>query len=60
MRLNNPINNPTVVFRRQLALDVGGYADLRYMQDYDLFARMLAGGARAENLHRAARPVQRR
>jgi glycosyltransferase involved in cell wall biosynthesis len=50
MRLNNPINNPTVVFRRQLALDVGGYADLRYMQDYDLFARLLAAGARAENL----------
>jgi len=50
MRLNNPINNPTVVFRRQLALDAGGYADLRYMQDYDLFARMLAAGARAENL----------
>jgi len=50
MRLNNPINNPTVVFRRQLALDVGGYADLRYMQDYDLFARLLTAGARAENL----------
>jgi glycosyltransferase involved in cell wall biosynthesis len=50
MRLNNPINNPTVVFRRRLALDAGGYADLRYMQDYDLFARMLAAGARAENL----------
>jgi hypothetical protein len=50
MRLNNPINNPTVVFRRALALDAGGYADLRYMQDYDLFARMLAAGARAENL----------
>jgi glycosyltransferase involved in cell wall biosynthesis len=50
MRLNNPVNNPTVVFRRRLALDVGGYADLRYMQDYDLFARLLAAGARAENL----------
>ena len=50
MRLNNPINNPTVVFRRQLALDAGGYTDLRYMQDYDLFARLLAAGARAENL----------
>ena len=50
MRLNNPINNPTAVFRRELALEVGGYADLRYMQDYDLFARMLAAGARAENL----------
>ena len=50
MRLNNPVNNPTVIFRRQLALDAGGYADLRYMQDYDLFARLLAAGARAENL----------
>ena len=50
MRLNTPINNPTAVFRRELALEVGGYADLRYMQDYDLFARMLAAGARAENL----------
>jgi len=53
MRLNNPINNPTVVFRRQLALDAGGYADMRYMQDYDLFARMLAAGGRAGNLDEA-------
>lgn len=50
MRLNNPVNNPTVIFRRRLAIEVGGYADLRYMQDYDLFARLLAAGARAENL----------
>jgi glycosyltransferase involved in cell wall biosynthesis len=50
MRLNNPINNPTSVFRRELAMQVGGYADLRYMQDYDLFARMLEAGARTENL----------
>ncbi|QIM21462.1 glycosyltransferase [Phycicoccus sp. HDW14] len=48
--MNNPVNNPTSVFRRELALAVGGYSDLRYMQDYDLFARMLAAGARAENL----------
>ncbi len=50
LRINNPINNPTAVFRRDLALQVGGYADLRYMQDYDLFARMIAAGARARNL----------
>lgn len=49
-RMNNPINNPTVVFRRELALEVGGYSDLRYMQDYDLFVRMLLGGAQAANL----------
>ena len=50
LRLNNPVNNPTALFRRELALEVGGYSDLRYMQDYDLFGRLLAGGARAENL----------
>ena len=50
LRINNPINNPTVVLRRDLALAAGGYSDLRYMQDYDLFARMLAAGARAGNL----------
>ena len=50
MRVNNPINHPTAVYRRELALRVGGYPALRYMQDYDLFARMLAGGARMVNL----------
>ena len=49
-RINNPVNHPTSMFRRDLAISVGGYADLRYMQDYDLFARMLAAGARAANL----------
>ena len=50
MRMNSPINHPTSFYRRQLALDVGGYADLRYMQDYDLFARMLAAGAKFANI----------
>lgn len=50
MRWNNPVNHPTVVFRREAALAAGGYGDLRYMQDYDLFARMLRDGARFANL----------
>lgn len=50
MRFNNPINHPTVVYRRALALEVGGYPTMRFMQDYDLFARLLAGGARMMNL----------
>ncbi len=49
-RMNSPINHPTVVYRRQLALDVGGYRHLPYMEDYDLFARMLAAGATLRNL----------
>ena len=50
MRFNNPINHPTVVYRRKAALDCGGYPEFRYMQDYALFARMLAGGSRMMNL----------
>jgi hypothetical protein len=50
MRFNNPINHPTAMYRRELALQVGGYPAMRFMQDYDLMARLLAGGARMTNL----------
>ncbi len=50
MRFNNPVNHPTAMYRRELALSVGGYPTMRFMQDYDLMARMLAGGARMTNL----------
>jgi glycosyltransferase involved in cell wall biosynthesis len=46
MRVRNPVNHPTVVFRRQAAVDAGGYQQLPYREDYDLWARMLASGAR--------------
>lgn len=50
MRFNNSINHPTAMYRRETAQAVGGYPDWRYMQDYDLFARMLASGAVLTNL----------
>lgn len=49
-RRNNPANHPTLIYRRDLALSVGGYRPLPYMEDYDLVARMLAAGARIRNL----------
>lgn len=49
-RFNNAVNHPTVVYRRNLALRVGGYDQPRFMQDYDLFARMLVAGAVMHNL----------
>lgn len=50
MRWNNPMNHPTTLYRADRASRAGGYGDLRYMQDYDLFARMLSRGARFANL----------
>lgn len=50
MPWNNPINHSTAFYRRDTALSVGGYPHLRYLQDYGLFARMLAGGAVMHNV----------
>jgi len=49
-RMHDPFNHPTVVYRRRAVLAAGGYGDLRLMEDYALFARMLQGGARAVNV----------
>ncbi|HVW80162.1 MAG TPA: glycosyltransferase [Mycobacteriales bacterium] len=49
--LHDPFNHPTVVYRRQAVLAAGGYGGtVPLMEDYWLFARMLADGAEAVNV----------
>jgi glycosyltransferase involved in cell wall biosynthesis len=50
MRANNALNHPTVVFRRSLVLEVGGYRSLPHLEDYDLWARVWAAGGTLHNL----------
>lgn len=50
VRLNNPINHPTAMYRREAAMAAGGYPDWRFAEDYALVARMLSNGARMMNL----------
>ena len=49
-RFHDPFNHPTVVYRRSAVQAVGGYQDLPLMEDYLLFARMLANGAKPANV----------
>src|SRR4051794_9879542 len=49
-RIHDPFNHPTVIYRRAAVLAAGGYGDLPLMEDYLLFARMLANGAKAVNV----------
>lgn len=49
LRSHSPFNHPSVVFRRSQVLAVGGYPDLRLQEDYLLWARLLAAGARGAN-----------
>lgn len=49
-RFHSPFNHPSVVYRRSAVRAAGGYRDLPLLEDYWLFARMLAAGARGCNL----------
>jgi len=49
-RLHDPFNHPTVVYRRSAVIAAGGYGDLPLMEDYWLFVRMIATGARMVNV----------
>jgi glycosyltransferase involved in cell wall biosynthesis len=50
MRRRSPINHPTALYRRALALQVGGYQRIDGVEDYDFFSRLMAEGARFANL----------
>ncbi|MBC3186679.1 glycosyltransferase [Corynebacterium sp. zg-331] len=49
-RINSPINNPSVMMRASTIRAAGGYQHVHFMEDYDLYARALAAGARFHNL----------
>ncbi len=49
-RFHDPFNHPTVVFRKDAVLRVGGYEDLGSVEDYWLFARMIAAGSTVANV----------
>ncbi|WP_129339758.1 glycosyltransferase [Cellulomonas endophytica] len=49
-RLHSPFNHPSVVYRRSAVRAAGGYQDLPLLEDYWLFARMVAAGARVANV----------
>ncbi len=50
IRFHNPFNHPSVVLRRSAVERSGGYQPLGTMEDYWLFARMVADGARVVNV----------
>lgn len=44
-RLHDPINHPTVVYRKDAVAAAGGYQHVPLLEDYWLFARMIQRGA---------------
>ena len=48
-RFHDPFNHPSVVYTKAAVERAGGYLPMGMMEDYWLFARMLATGTRATN-----------
>lgn len=49
-RFRSPLNQPTVMARRQALLDAGGYRDIDILEDYDLWVRVLMNGGTITNI----------
>lgn len=49
-KLRNPINHPTVVFRKSAVLAVGSYKHMPLFEDYYLWLRLLKAGYKIENM----------
>ena len=49
-RYRNPMNHPTVMFRKAAVEQAGSYRHREFFEDYDLWVRMLQQGARFHNL----------
>lgn len=50
VRINSPINHPSIMTRTAAIRAAGGYQSVHHMEDYDMSARMIAAGYRFINL----------
>lgn len=49
-KIKNPFNHMSVAFRKSAVLKVGGYMHHLYMEDYNLWLRMISDGGKVQNL----------
>lgn len=50
LKKRNPINHPSVIFKKLKVLEAGSYKDLFFNEDYYLWARMMVKGAKFANI----------
>ena len=52
-KTRNPLNHPSVMYKKSSVVKVGGYKTMMWFEDYYLWARMLLGGAKFYNIQEA-------
>lgn len=49
-RLRNPLNHPSVMYRKSAVLNVGGYDDVLFFEDYHLWLKLIDRGYKFYNI----------
>ncbi|WP_194091685.1 glycosyltransferase [Vibrio hibernica] len=49
-RLRNPLNHPSVMYRKSAVLDVGSYDDVLFFEDYHLWLKLIDHGYKFYNI----------
>lgn len=52
-KFRNPINHPAVMFRKKTICNIGGYKNIHFLEDYDLWIRAILNGAQLYNIQQS-------
>lgn len=50
MKFRNPFNHVTTMYRKNLVIELGGYPDVKYREDYALWARLISKNYAFKNM----------
>ncbi len=50
VKIRNPLNHMTVMYRKSAILEIGNYQHFPYLEDYSLWSRMLSKGYQIRNM----------
>lgn len=57
--IRNPLNHPSVMFRKKDIINVGSYRDIKYFEDYELWLRCLKNGLKIDNINESLVAMKR-
>ena len=50
--IRNPLNHPSVLFKKSDIINVGLYKNIKFFEDYELWLRCLKSGLKIKNIHK--------
>lgn len=51
LKYTNVFYHPSIMFRKDFIMNIGGYRDIKYAEDYDLITRIVINKGKVENLN---------